>query len=403
MRNAPAFLAPLFRNRTLAALLIGELAVLLAVGENVWSLSREYTSRLLMASGLNEQGLVVIQTTGHSPAHSAQESDERVERLKALPSVRAVAAINQIPFGGSSWSVNAGTEKDKGRLDTALYCGDGDLDAALGLHLLRGRGFERADFVANKGWIDTLQPASVLISTAVAQNFFGGPDAALGKTLYRGGLGPYTVIGVYERLVAPYLQGDKGQNISMLLPMTPPLDAPEIFLLRTDRTDLGALRGEVERALAGQVAAHDIESVKSFQDIRANHFATERFSLWVLASLGLAVLLTTLVGTYNTLAFWFQQRSPSLVILRALGVSDRSLHLELQLEILVIAGAAIAVGLPLAYAVNLLLIQSLHAKALALGVLLGSTLLPLLVGQLAGYLVGRKLRDIPLTRPQAVL
>lgn len=403
MRNAPSFLAPLLRNRTLAALLVGELAVLLAIGENVWSLGRDYTSRLLTRSGLTEQGLVVVETDGHSAAHSPQESQERVARLRQVPSVRAAAAVNTIPFYDSSWGSNLSAGKDKADLEVSMYWGDGDLNAVLGLHMVAGRPFEHGDFVANKGWLDEPQPQGVLLSRLLAERMFGSPAAALGMSVYRGGKGSYTVIGVYELLIVPSPQANQDSKMSMVLPMSPPLNAQELFLLRTDRSDIGALRHDVEAALAGLERPSAITSVQSFQELRARHFATERFSLWVLTATGLAVLLVTLAGTYNTLAFWFAQRSPSLVILRALGVSERTLHWELQLEILLIAGIAIAIGAPLAYGVNLLLMEYLESKPLVLGTLLEATLLPLVVGQVAAYFVGRKLRGIALTRPQAAV
>ena len=98
-------LSTLRRNRTAAALIVIEIALTCAIVCNAIFLIGDRLARMDRSSGIAEDELVRVETTGiGTRADPLALTAQDIVALRAIPGVKSVASMNMIPFGGSSWN-----------------------------------------------------------------------------------------------------------------------------------------------------------------------------------------------------------------------------------------------------------------------------------------------------------
>jgi putative ABC transport system permease protein len=111
--------------------------------------------------------------------------------------------------------------------------------------------------------------------------------------------------------------------------------------------------------------------------------ATSRAAVWLLSGVSLVVLIVALAGIMGLTAYWVQQRTRQIGIHRALGARRGDILRHLQWENLLVVGLGVALGMIVAFAVNLWLMRHYELARLPWTYLpLGAVLL-LLLGQIA--------------------
>ncbi|HEX7991705.1 MAG TPA: FtsX-like permease family protein, partial [Stenotrophomonas sp.] len=123
---------------------------------------------------------------------------------------------------------------------------------------------------------------------------------------------------------------------------------------------------------------------------REVYFQQDRSMTRLLLGICLVMLLVTALGIIGLASFWVQQRTKQIGVRRALGATRRQIISYFQTENLLLTTAGIAIGMLLAYAGNLLLMNYFEIPRLPLYYLpLGAVLL-FLLGQAA--VIGPALR-----------
>jgi len=380
-------LSALRRHRTAASLIVFEIALSCAIVCNTIFLIGDRLSRMDLPSGVAEDELVRVQLSGIGKTTDASAvTAQDLAALRALPGVKSVACANIVPFGGSSWDSTISTIPDDPAppVNSAMYLGSPDLLQTLGVQLIAGRGFVADEYV-DLHRLGTAQArfASVIISRALAERLFPG-KSAVGQAIYAWGKEPQTVVGVIEYLARPDpVQRAGSSTYAHLLPMTPSYVDGGNYLLRVAPALRAEVLAAVDRTLRKVDPSRVILRRDLFSDIRKEYFKRDRSVYLVGFGVSLALLIITGLGVVGLASFWVQQRRHQIGIRRALGATRRDILHYFQLENFILVTIGIAIGMALAYAVNLWLMQKFHVTRLPAAFLpIGAALLWVL-GQIA--------------------
>jgi putative ABC transport system permease protein len=381
-------LSTLRRHRTAAALIILEIALTCAIVSNAVFLIRERMKRMDRPSGVAETELVRVQVAGiGQKSDAAALTAQDLVTLRAIPGVKSVALTNMVPFGGSSWNTDIGTDASdptKRQLNAAMYMGSADLVETLGVRVVAGRDFEPDEYVDfDEVQAQRARIPSVILTMAVAERLFPG-QSALGKGLYIWGSEPSIVVGVIEELARPNEGAGLAQiKYAMILPINLPFTEGSNYLLRVEPSRKYEVLAAADAALDQTDPARIILNRQTFAEIRQKFFKQDRAMAYLLAGVSIALLVITALGVVGLASFWVQQRTRQIGIRRALGATKGDILRYFQTENFILATLGILVGAGLAYGINLWLMTKYQVPRLPSEYLPISAALLWVLGQVA--------------------
>lgn len=392
-------LSTLRRHRTAAALIVLEIALTCAIVCNAIYLIRDRLARMDRPSGVAEGELVRVLVTGvGKKADAGATTAQDLGALRAIPGVRSVAATNMVPFGGSSWGSDISTIPDDPSppINAAMYAGSPDLLETLGVRLSAGRDFTPEEYVdydavrAQRAHI-----ASVIITRGVAERMFPGKNP-LGQALYVWSKEPQIVVGVIDRLARPNDHGGTAEAAyAVVVPLNMPYTVGGNYLLRVDPARRAEVLGGVDAALDRVDPNRILLERQTFAELRAGFFRQDRAMAWLLAGVSLGLLIITALGIVGLASFWVQQRTRQIGIRRALGATRGDILRYFQTENLILATLGIILGMGLAYAINLWLMDRYQVGRLPAAFLPIGALVLWLLGQVAVLGPARRAAMIP--------
>lgn len=387
-------LQTLRRHRTAATLIILEIALTCAIVCNAVFAIRERLARIDTPSGIAEDELVVVRIAATRKPEGDGTTRQDIAALQAVPGVRAVAATNQFPFGTNSWNstVKLAPATQDG-WNAAMYMGSPGLLDTLGVPIVAGRGFLPEEYAR---YDDVLRGKarvpSVIITRGLADRMFPGSDP-IGRPIYLINDNPVVVVGVVEHLARPNEFAGPGlADCAFVMPVTMPSIT---YLVRVDRDRTDEVIAAVAPALDRVDPRRVMLGNRRFIEVRAEYFAKDRAMAYLLVGVSIALLVITALGIVGLASFWVQQRTRQIGIRRALGASRGDIVRYFQLENFLLATAGIALGMVLAYGINLLLIDSLHIGRLPAVVLPIGAVVLWLLGQIAVLAPALRAATIP--------
>lgn len=371
------------------------LAFVLAVGSGL--MVRSYVRLQRVDPGFDPSG--ILTATVSLPGQYDDDTKTRqfftqvVERLRAVPGVRAAGASSRIALDGYGWTGDMGIEGRPdvwGRELRHKFIVPGYFEA-MGLRLVAGRSFTARD--------DDKAPAVVVVNQTLARRYFSG-EAPVGRrlTFTKPDQPPkwVTVIGVVS---------DEKQD---------GLDVPvkeevyETYLQRTGSgmTLVARCGGDPTRyvrqfrqavaTVDPKVALYD---VKTMEERMADAVARQRMTLWLFAFFGGAALLLAGVGVGGVVAFSVSSRWREIGLRVALGATRADVIRMVLSDGLRPVLAGLGVGVLLALGVSRLLAALLFETSVTdpvAFVAVGGFLL--LVALVAGYLPARAALRVDPTR-----
>jgi putative ABC transport system permease protein len=114
------------------------------------------------------------------------------------------------------------------------------------------------------------------------------------------------------------------------------------------------------RAMIAKVApdaVFDQEGSQTLSDLRAACFRQDRAMAGILVGVIVALLLVTALGIVGLASFWVQQRRRQIGIRRAIGATRGDILRYFQTENFLIVSFGIALGMLLAFALNIMLMK----------------------------------------------
>ena len=180
-------LSTLRRHKTAAALIVLEIALTCAIVCNALFLVSQRVEKITQPSGLAENELVIVRTSGIGTQTNAMaRTQEDLAALRAVPGATSVTKVNQLPFRPSSSNTSISRERDQERPTTSatLYMFNEGALSTLGLQLVAGRDFLPGEYIdfedARKSASTTPDKASaVILNQAVAEKMFPGQNLSL--------------------------------------------------------------------------------------------------------------------------------------------------------------------------------------------------------------------------------
>ncbi|MEO7073473.1 MAG: FtsX-like permease family protein [Rhodanobacter sp.] len=355
-------LSTLSRHKLTACLLVMEIALTCAIVCNAVFLITQRLQRMDMPSGVAEHELLQVQMAYIGDRADADaRTDTDLAALREIPGVKQVALSIALPFsvGGPNSDVMLRRQQHQATLNASNFFGQ-NLLPTLGLKLVAGRDFLPEEYVGlaqataalHSGDIKGL-PHVLIVTSAMAQRLWPGQDA-LGKTLYFGKDIPFRVIGTVARLTRSD-SFHEGAGYSMLMPVAINMSSGGSFVLRCAAQDRERVLKAAVVALKKIDPRRIVLHARSFDALRHEYFADDRAMAGILVGVIGALLIVTGLGIVGLASFWVAQRRRMIGVRRALGATRGDIVRYFQTENFLLATIGIALGMVMAYAINLFL------------------------------------------------
>ena len=352
-------LAALRKHRLATLLIVMEIALACAVLCNACFMIAHRLELTRVNSGVDERSLAVLEVSGFDAGQPGDLNARMVAGLRAIPGMQSVSVVNSVPFGDQP--TNAGITLDAagkhfGGVLGFYNDGPGSFEA-LGLKLVEGRAPKPEDFQPLATYVPS--DAQVIVSRTLAEHLWPGQDA-LGKEFWTGGY-HFRVMGVVAHM-ARTGAGEGGTGTiewSVFVPAQPGASLAGTYLLRADPRDLPRVLRDAKAAVASIApdVVLDHEASRTIGELRERYFRGDRTMAGMMVGVILALLLVTALGIVGLASFWVAQRRKQIGVRRALGATRGDILRYFQTENFLIVTLGIALGMLLAYALNVALMQ----------------------------------------------
>jgi predicted permease len=331
--------------------------------------------------------------SGHGEARARDIFTQALARLRAVPQIEAAAIASNVAFGDVTSDLpvrTPGADADTGVAAHDFVIGEGYFDA-LGLSLIRGRGFTHAEASFGGG-----TPIAI-VDEPLAERLFGSIDvvgrqvelpgttaSAAPLVLEIVGVAPGIRQAVFDRGPSPHLYLPFGQrfrsNLFVHVRAAPGVDPAAL---------LGRVRDEL-RAIDPDLPVLHLETLLEHRDGSVLVWVI-RAGGQVFALMGLIALALAAVGMYGVRAFVTAGRTREIGVRIALGATSGSVIQHLLRESLALTVLGLALGLVLAVGIARLL-QGLLFEVSAFDpiVFAGATAVLAAAALLATYLPARR-------------
>jgi putative ABC transport system permease protein len=327
-------------RRVQRALVVAEVALSIAPLACAGLMLRSFMNLMHSPLGFDAGGVVTARLPLDGNRYPNMEQRwallrDVIDRLRALPEVKAVSAADPLPLAGQQ-------RRRVGRADqpdvppilaTQQFALPGYLQA-IGTPLLEGRDFTDADIRE--------QRSVTIIDAVLAKRLW--PQGAIGRLLsvYRTGWrNDLEVIGVTGNVRVTRVR-DAGIPHFML-----PYGSYPSAMSLVVNTDAPADRmGPLIQSAVG--AAHSERAafeIRPMSDYVSDSIGDTRFILFVLAAFAASSVVLAAVGLYGTLAYLTAQRTREFGIRLALGSTARALIAIVIRESVLLVGSGAAIGL----------------------------------------------------------
>jgi putative ABC transport system permease protein len=329
------------------------LALMLSIGASL--LVQAFRKVLQVDPGFRPENVITFRTSLPDATYSKPELkiayyDKLLERLQALPGVKAVGATSTPPLGGQWGGVfeaeggrNAGAQGEN-PIVLRVAATPGYFDA-IGMTLLDGRIFGEQDN-------DPKAQLVVLVNETFAKHFWGNGTPVGKRIRHPGGKDWYQVIGL--------LRDEKHYGIDQ--EMKPSVFHPyATTIARVDRNDARALqpmnivmRGftdpkvlvgparEIVRQLDSDVPMYAVLTMTEQLD---RSLWSRRAGSWVLGVFAAVAILLAVAGVYGMVSYSVAQRTQEIGIRVALGAQPGQVLRQVLLSGMSLVFAGVAVGL----------------------------------------------------------
>jgi predicted permease len=348
----------------------------------------------------------IPRSVAQEPERVMRAHHEILDRLAAIPGVTSVGFGNAAPFESFLASNNPIEAEDKrfaegqvppARLIRRIAPG---FFKTLGTRVLAGRDFT---------WTDMYEKRRVaLVSENLAREWWGAPDAALGKRIREGGdADPWReIVGVVENVY------DNGVAVNPPASVYWPAlmdryiwaDGPNgfavgsgMYAIRSTRAGTESLVAEAQRAIWSVNGRQPVFLVTTLGTLYDQSMARTSFTLVMLAIAGGMALLLGIVGMYSVIAYVVSQRTREIGIRTALGAQPSGLSSMFVRQGLALAGAGSVLGVIAAAGLTRLMTSLLFGvSALDPLTYAGVSVLLITAAVLASYLPARRAMRVDL-------
>jgi predicted permease len=322
------------------------LCLILLVGSGL--LVRSLRNYQTLPVGLRVDGLLVFGTDPFS-VHSDEEKEHFYQnllaRLRETPGVESATLVSHRLGSGwgwnSVWTIDGvepqGPFSEMGM--SANHVGP-DFCHTLGIPILRGRDVTDADTRS--------APKVVLVNETFAKRFFPKGDAlghSVGKNKTQNS---FTIVGVISD--SKYKRVDEKSKPTLYFPFAQSTPIPNMQVELRANGNPEALIPSVHAVLHGVDPNLPIQKPMTQRAQFDESYSQARLFARLSIFFGVIAVLLVATGLYGTLAYRVDRRTSEIGVRMALGAQRRQVLWLILRESLVVSGAAILAGVPVAIA-----------------------------------------------------
>lgn len=336
------------RQRLRSVLVAAEVALSLVLLVGAGLLFRTFLQLQSVQSGFNEQRALTVRL---SPSGANFREDPQFiayyktveERLRSIPGVEAVGAINTLPLAKGptfGFRVEGRPQLPIDQWPVANYrTVTTDYFRALGIPILQGRPFEERD--------DAAHPLVALINQAAADSVFAGENP-IGKRIGFGGTDRngqpvwFEIVGVVGNVRSIELREEPPREV--YLSSLQDTFAAMSFVIRTQIEPEG-LATAVREAVQDVDRAQPVAAIRTMERIVSEAVTQPRFNLTLLGIFGAIALILSAAGIYGVTAYTVNQRTHEIGIRMAVGAREQDVLRLVMKQGMKPAVAGLAIGL----------------------------------------------------------
>jgi putative ABC transport system permease protein len=342
------------RNKTGALLVVLQVAFTLALIVNSVAIAERQARAMSQPIGVEERDSFVLRSAAIVAEFNGRAtSEEDLRQLRGLPGVVAAVQMNSIPGSGSGMGMGLKTSPEEGieEVGTSVYMVDEHGLGALGVDLIAGENFSPADVSLREG-NDSRWPNRTILSKTLAEALFpGDAGMGLGKTVYIEGTQAMTVIGIVERLQAPWAFWQFAAH-SILVPWKQGVDEA-IYFVRAEPGRRDALMPEAEALLADREPGRIIQNMATMEEVREAATDGNRALVNILAFTVIVLVAITTLGVAGLTSFNVTRRYKQIGTRRALGASRGAILRYFLAENLLFTLIGVVLGAVFAIVINI--------------------------------------------------
>jgi putative ABC transport system permease protein len=334
-----------FRRISVAAQIGLSLLLLLGAGlfvrtlRNLKSLNVGFATDHLVTFGIDPR------LAGHKPDQASALYKQILEKLRALPGVRAVAATDDPELAGNDNTRNitvAGyTSKDNEDMVVEWPSVTPNYFSALEMPLVAGRGLSEQDASG------TAKVA--VVNETFVRHFYASPQQAIGRYIgpsaQKDAKTDVQIVGVVRDARHMKVRDDVRQAV-----FNSYLQGPDpfsmAFYVRTWQAPQAA-EEMVRQALQTLDPNLVLDGLRTMDEQIDENLTAERMIALLASSFAILAALMAGVGLYGVLAYSTAQRTKEIGIRMALGGSRGTVVRMVLVEVLWLAGVSVAIALPL--------------------------------------------------------
>ena len=361
-----------------------QIAVTMAIMVNAIAIMQERSIKMARPSGIDEANTFALESVAFKPDldHKSIISED-LELIRNTPGIVNAVLTNSFPLRQGGWSEGLHREPGVGKSvsSSAIYFVDEHGLETFGMNLVDGENFTPTQVAWNSD-SDDFWPATVIITQALAEDLFPDHEGSyVGKTFWFNDDNPANIVGVVERLQAPWPTWT-GVERSMLVPLKRESEFAD-YVIRTEPGLRDELIPQIEEMLSQSNKNRIIRSVKTVEDARKLAYLGDAAMIKILTFVVTLLTAITGLGIVGLASFSVARRTRQIGIRRALGATKPAIVRDFMLENFVVSSVGVVVGGILAVALNIAMVQAFSLTPLAWYVIPIAMLILWIVGQAA--------------------
>jgi predicted permease len=323
-----------------------------------------------------------VRLQGRAATTPGSLFDHLIDRVAAIPGVRAASGTTYLPMSGTVAMVPVRTENATQEIWSGIVTTN--YFREMEVPIVRGRGFDDRDLggaskvaVVNEAFVRRMFPGSDAIGRLVNIDFYDRQQ------------GPRQIVGVVRDTRSA--GGDLRSRAEIYIPLRQATTTLLHVIVTADRPGDPRLSSQLRAVLAEIDPTQVVDRVMPMQEMLDATVSTWRFGASLLGLFAVMAIVLAGVGLAASITWWVTQRTREIGVRMALGANANAVAALVMRQGLVVATFGIALGLAGAAASTRLIgswlygITPLDARTFAL-----SALGMLAVAAAASYLPARR-------------